>query len=465
MELAEILAGAWEVVRAGSRSWGTSPHSRGRTPARGTGPEFRAGGRPPPPDPTAPPPESSACRPETRRCPSSECRRPAATSSSRSSRHRRGPERRAPARSRRRRSRSSRPKGSGACTDARMPAARASPRRASTTAGGIFGNGGFGRAAPGHVVEHQLDLGGAERLRFAHRPAGLLGRRRESDSDWLSGGSPWSHQPPFVVKIGAAGSTSGTSERSRDEAARACEIADVFGHEADRRDAPARASSGGPRRTPRARGRRSSPGTIHSPAASTTSVPAGRSRRSRPASPTPTDTIRPSETTRRAFRSGGAPVPSTSVAPRMAIVVASRMDPLTPGRPDLLGLERVLFLALLFLDLDRIDAREARRAGGLLRPAEGLEHALDGEIAEAVGLDELADLVDGLVGGDQLVARRRVDAVVAALDGRRGGDADVDLSAPRPRAACGRSCATSCPGRWNRPRARRACPRRPRAPG
>ena len=41
---------------------------------------------------------------------------------------------------------------------------------------------------------------------------------------------------------------------------------------------------------------------------------------------TPTETTRPSETTRRAFRSGGAPVPSTSVAPRMAIVVASRSE-------------------------------------------------------------------------------------------------------------------------------------------
>ncbi len=35
--------GAWEVCRAGSRSWGTSPHSRGRTPARGTGPESSRG--------------------------------------------------------------------------------------------------------------------------------------------------------------------------------------------------------------------------------------------------------------------------------------------------------------------------------------------------------------------------------------------------------------------------------------
>ena len=47
----------------------------------------------------------------------------------------------------------------------------------------------------------------------------------------------------------------------------------------------------------------------------------------------------------------------------------------------------MLFLALLFLDGDRIDARETCRAGGLLRPAEGFQHSLGREIAEAVGLD------------------------------------------------------------------------------
>ena len=68
----------------------------------------------------------------------------------------------------------------------------------------------------------------------------------------------------------------------------------------------------------------------------------------------------------------------------------------------LLRVERVLLLALFFLDLDRVDAGEAGRAGRLLRPSERLEHALDREVAERVGVDVLADLLDRLVRGDQL---------------------------------------------------------------
>src|SRR6185436_11509922 len=312
----------------------------------------------------------------------------------------------------------------GACTDARIPDARASPRRASTTAGGTFGKGVLG--ARHHAMSSSISLISAPPSAFASRTdrrasSAVAGKRFR----WLSGGSPWSHQPPFVVKMGAAGNTSGTSERFRDAAAWACEIATSSAISrtvvTPQRSIVRRSSSDSA-----CTWASTNPGMIHSPAASTISVPTGRSRIASGVA-TPTETTRPSDTSSRAFRSGGAPVPSTSVAPRMAIVVASRMDPLTPGRPDLLGLERVLFHALLFLDLDRIDAREARRAGRLLRPAEDLEHAFDREIPEAVRLDEFPDLVDGLVGGDQLVTRRRVDAVVAALDGRRRGDPDVDL--------------------------------------
>src|SRR5262249_45336889 len=170
------------------------------------------------------------------------------------------------------------------------------------------------------------------------------------------------------------------------------------------------------------------PGTIHLPSAETTFAPAGSAARAFGVA-SPTDAMRPSATTRSAFSRGGAPVPSIRVAPRKTIVVASRSVPLTRG-DALLRVERVFLLALLFLDLDGIDPREARRAGRLLRAAERREHPLDREVAQAVRLDEPLDLLDRLVGRDQLAARRRVDAVVAGVHRRRRGDAHVHLAGP-----------------------------------
>jgi hypothetical protein len=43
----------------------------------------------------------------------------------------------------------------------------------------------------------------------ARARAAVAGKR----SRFASGGSSWSHQPPFTVKIGAAGKTSGISRR------------------------------------------------------------------------------------------------------------------------------------------------------------------------------------------------------------------------------------------------------------
>src|SRR5262249_30966592 len=141
----------------------------------------------------------------------------------------------------------------------------------------------------------------------------------------------------------------------------------------------------------------------------------------------PIETILPSATTRSAFSRAGAPVPSMRVAPRKTIVVASRSVPPT-RRGALLRVERVFLLALLFLDLHGIDRGEACRARGLLRTAEGREHPLDREVAQAVRLDELRDLLDRLVRRDQLAAGGRVDAVVAGVHRRRRGDAHVHLA-------------------------------------
>src|SRR6266545_1599130 len=157
-----------------------------------------------------------------------------------------------------------------------------------------------------------------------------------------------------------------------------------------------------------------SPGRIHCPSAFKTSVPAGSLARLSGVSGK-IAVIRSSETTTTMLGRGGAPVPSMTVAPRKAIVVASSRNFKAVA---LSSVERVLFFALLFLDVDRIDAGEAVGAGGLEGPAECLEHPLGGEVAERVRLDEHADLLDRGRGPDQLPAGRRVDAIVAGA--RRG---------------------------------------------
>src|SRR3954453_18046825 len=98
---------------------------------------------------------------------------------------------------------------------------------------------------------------------------------------------------------------------------------------------------------------------IHFPWASITRV-AGGSGPIESGVAAATETILPSEITRSESGSGDAPVPSISVAPRNAMVPASRSVPLNAlaravGR-RLLRVERVFLLALLFLDLDRVDA-------------------------------------------------------------------------------------------------------------
>src|SRR5215813_1923421 len=63
--------------------------------------------------------------------------------------------------------------------------------------------------------------------------------------------------------------------------------------------------------------------------------------------------------------------------------------------------------------------------------ARGLEHAVQREIAERIGAEVPLDLLHLVAGPDELLARRRVDAVVARpLDGR-GGDAHVHLAGAR----------------------------------
>src|SRR3989442_5132761 len=68
---------------------------------------------------------------------------------------------------------------------------------------------------------------------------------------------------------------------------------------------------------------------------------------------------------------------------------------------------------------------ELRRIG-----AGGLQHALQGEIAERVRGEVSPDLLDVVAGSDELLARRRVDPVVAGPLDRWGRDAHVHLARP-----------------------------------
>src|SRR5262249_40503915 len=76
------------------------------------------------------------------------------------------------------------------------------------------------------------------------------------------------------------------------------------------------------------------------------------------------------------------------------------------------------------------EARVTEVAGVVAR---GLQHAVEGEITERIGAEVPLDPPHLVAGADELLARRRVDAVIARpLDGRRG-DAHVHLArAGRP---------------------------------
>src|SRR6478752_5902237 len=93
-------------------------------------------------------------------------------------------------------------------------------------------------------------------------------------------------------------------------------------------------------------------------------------------------------------------------------------------------LEDVLADATVLGQLDGVlpgEARGAQLVGGLVRRA---DHALLGDVAERVGADRGADLLDTEAGGDELGTRREVDAVEAGPLHRRRADAHVH----RPRA-------------------------------
>src|SRR6478735_154714 len=90
-------------------------------------------------------------------------------------------------------------------------------------------------------------------------------------------------------------------------------------------------------------------------------------------------------------------------------------------------LEQVLAQQALVGQRDRVLAGEAGLAQPVVRLAGRLDHALERDVAEAVGADARGDLVDVEAVGDQLRAGGEVDAVEARPLHRGAGDPDVHL--------------------------------------
>src|SRR5437899_2118598 len=79
-------------------------------------------------------------------------------------------------------------------------------------------------------------------------------------------------------------------------------------------------------------------------------------------------------------------------------------------------------------DPDLVVAGEARVTELCGVAARRFEHAFQREVAERIGADVAADLLDAVAGPDQLLPRRRVDAVEARPLDRRRRDPHVDLA-------------------------------------
>ena len=179
-------------------------------------------------------------------------------------------------------------------------------------------------------MSSSISLISAEPSVFARRTeararSGVSGKR----SRFASGGSPWSHHPPFAVKIGAAGKTSGTSVLLPVSAASF--VAAATSSAMRRADVTPQRSICFKSASDSAWTWASiNPGRIHLPEASSMGVPAGRAA-SASGVAFPTETILSPEITSRELGRPGAPVPSMSVAPRRARETAST-KPLTAKR-------------------------------------------------------------------------------------------------------------------------------------
>src|SRR5207247_2502438 len=94
-------------------------------------------------------------------------------------------------------------------------------------------------------------------------------------------------------------------------------------------------------------------------------------------------------------------------------------------------LQRLLPSQFLAGNWDRVLARQASEADVVARMLERRDEAAEGEVAEAVRIDEIRDLGDRLLVRDELVPRLHVDPEVAGEADRRAPDSDMDLASAR----------------------------------
>src|SRR5215510_12386431 len=118
---------------------------------------------------------------------------------------------------------------------------------------------------------------------------------------------------------------------------------------------------------------------------------------------------------------------------RTASSPASMSTPASRYVSGLIGsdVEEMQLRCRIGLDADLVGAREARVTEAAGIAAGGLQHAVERQIAERIGAEITADLVDLMAGGDQLLARRRVDPVVTRPLDRWRRDPHVDLTRAR----------------------------------
>src|SRR5207253_7952437 len=94
-------------------------------------------------------------------------------------------------------------------------------------------------------------------------------------------------------------------------------------------------------------------------------------------------------------------------------------------------LQRLLPSQFLAGNRDWVLARQATEADVVARMLQRRDEAAEGEVAEAVRIDEVRDLGDRLLVRDELVPRLHVDPEVAGEADWRAPDSDMDLASAR----------------------------------
>src|SRR6476646_3816253 len=116
---------------------------------------------------------------------------------------------------------------------------------------------------------------------------------------------------------------------------------------------------------------------------------------------------------RSGARQGGRGAPAEAGADALDIDRAGVGGVDLPLLDRELELEQTLAEPVLLGQLDRVDAREARRAQSFAGLVGRGDHAVLADVAEAVGAEARADLLHPESGGDELGPGGEVDAVEA----------------------------------------------------